>query len=160
LSSHEEDAIIKYSSEASGFLNYVLRANKPVDEYREVLKGLDSAFQKADLADNVSVFRVVNQAAANKIDRLKSSFTDKGFISTTYSATSANQIKDWREEDLNEGTGRPLGPHKILQIMIPKGYPALVIPDELSIYAADKEILLKRGSKFQIIRPGLLKVVR
>lgn len=159
LTPHEEEAITKYTSEASGFLNYVLRKNKPVDDYQEVLRGLDSSFQKASLAENVSAFRVVNQAAANKIDKLKSSFTDKGYISTTYSATSANQIKDWREEDVNEATGRLLGPHKIFQVLIPKGYPALVIPDESSIYAADKEILLKRGSKFQIVRPGIIKAV-
>lgn len=145
-SENEKNAITKYTTVGGEDINFALRnMGEEHDEYslhmweREQVEYMDSALEKASLAQDLTVFRTISKAT---LDRLESNvggiYEDKGYVSTTASVPRAKmegtKIKDsW------------------VEIELPKGSKAAPVA-HLSDFKGEMEVLTARNSKFKVRR--------
>lgn len=137
LTKAEKEALTDYTGSTYRQINRTLRTDYPLSKSMvgDTIRGMDAAFKKASLAENVAVTRGMGMDAFGDITTLKGMvggvFEEKGFLSTTL-------------KDKPDFSGEV-----ILDFVVPKGYPAISV-GEFSHVAKERELLLKRGSKLAI----------
>jgi hypothetical protein len=143
LTPEEFSAVKAYSREDYAVLNSRLR-NEPFEKmpekYQEMTKNIDSAFNKqTPLEHDLKVHRGTNYGnvfGSKKPEQIVgASVTDKGYISTTTSVDVAQTFGSTR-----------------LNLVIPKGTKVINMAETLGTVSAkqEREILLPRGTKFQV----------
>lgn len=144
----------------AGVTNTFLRDGKILDfdgvprsskeKLGERVNSLTDAINKSEIPENI----VVHRAARDMDFKVGEVFTDNGFMSTTASKSFANEFL--------AGTGKPGAVKNEIEIRIPKGAKAIemfskgnrVNGDRLgprSLLRKEKEILVQRGSSFNVI---------
>ena len=149
LSDEEKEAIVRYTYETDGALNYNLRFGKlhphledrkklTKEQIKEQLALLDAAFKKsAPLDRDINVYRFsTSEAFKNGIENMVGkTFKDKAYVSTTVNGNAENFVQ---------------GADVFFKIKVSKGEKVVPINGE-SKFAREEEILLKRGTKLKII---------
>ncbi len=156
---HEIAALTSYSA-GSSKINNVLR-NKNVtltNDIASTIAAMDSAFRKSFLPHEFEVYRVITQDFFDKLRfKIGVPLVDKGFLSTTLNIASTQNLVDAFNQD--ETGQRPVQNYKLVRLIVPKGHPAIPMTATTSIYADDKEILLKRGTRFKLLDRNNIKVL-
>jgi hypothetical protein len=148
LTEEEKEAIVKYTYETDGALNYSLRFGRlntslvrekrlTWKQIREQKALLDAAFGKAPPLDrDINVYRFsTSNIFKDGIENIAGkTFKDKGYASTTINGDAPKFI---RQTDV------------FFKIKVPKGNKVVAI-DGQSNYEQEEEILLKRGTKLKI----------
>lgn len=121
-----------------------MRGNKALSNTdKNHVANLDQAMERAvPTRSDTIVFRGVGDKAAVQL-KPGTVFTDKGYVSTTFSSTLAGDFARQIGGERNRGTG------KVLEIHIPKGSKVICV-DEVLHVRSEMEVLLPRDSKFEI----------
>ncbi len=104
-------------------------------------KELDRAFGKVALGEDTHGYRVVSDDVFRKMAS-GNSFTDKGFVSTTWDPKVASDLKS----DSQLGYG---GKGHVVKIVMPKGSKALPI-QKFSLNSKEREVLIRRNATFDV----------
>lgn len=119
-----------------------LRHPPPSAEAQRSIDRIDSAFKNksARMQQDAIVFRGSGGLDYFKQFEVGGVFDDQGFVST--SMTTDNGF-------YSSGQVR-------FHISVPKGHPAIAMDSTLSAFSNEKEILLKRGSKFRVTKKEMV----
>ena len=134
---YELTTIKNYSGYAASNLNPALRKGKSLNtSHTRMTEALDSAIQKSELAQDVTVYRGLSSAASKMafFATPGSVFSDKAYASTT----------------VDKAVGKRIGKGGVLlEIKLRKGAKALPI-DGLSRYPEERELLLPRNTSYKV----------
>lgn len=155
----EREALNRYGQGSNQF-NEPLRKNLRLSDYQRAhIANLDLAFKKSFLPEELEVFRVIHQDFFD--DKLRHKIgvplIDRGFMSTTISASSANELTYALDQE--EDKAGPVHKYKMMKLIVPKGYPAVPMTSKVHDYTDDKEILLKRGTRFKLLDRNNIQVL-
>ena len=147
LTEAETKAISSYTGAGYQGVNSWLRSGKDLPEKtQQSINALDSAIDKAPLAENTTLYRGLASAAAADVERQGvgkgSIITDKGFASTSRSDDVAKFGKAFAAQSR---TGM------VMRIDAKAGQKALDVSRHSDI-PAEKESVLPRGSKFEVVK--------
>jgi hypothetical protein len=146
LDKREEMALNGYSKNLSQDINKDLRGqertakaikNNPDAIVKDYTKAMDSAFDKASTAKDITTFRAVSARTWEKM-QASGEFKDNAFVSTT---TSHRIAEKFGKDELKGG-------HVVVNLDIPKGSKAIYMADK-SNHAGEREVLLARGSTWK-----------
>lgn len=138
FSDDEKEALKVYGGEQYHDINHSLRHGMtPPTGLGVHIKNLDALMARSATPKEMKVWRIFvpEQFKSLGIERLKvgETFTDRGFVSTT---TTPNKIADELKDPIK------------VQIVIPKGYPAVQLGSHATIQ--QKEITLDRNTTFRV----------
>jgi hypothetical protein len=142
LSQEQKQAIARYTGIGYQPMNYFVRGKGSGSaEIKACVANLDEAFKGAALKAPMTIFRGISRHSAKELfgSELHTGhvFQDKGFVSTSASKGFA---ENWRG---NKGI--------VLEIAAEKGTPAIDVHKLSSSGEHEREILLPRDSKFEVV---------
>lgn len=135
----QKEAINIYTK-APSFASRVRQGDIPASAQKYV-KNLDSAIASSPIDEDIEVYRGVGNGVFPEGDLIGTEFTDKSFVSTTYSRDMATEFRQ-RTAGTKGGT--------IMQISIPRGTNALDMERSGFGIRNEREVLLGRNSLFRI----------
>lgn len=142
LNNKQTAALAEYANEFQGGayteINSSLRSGGELsDGARGIVEQMDSAFQHAQTQEQITVYRGVPAAVAERLVA-GASFTDPGFVSTSSDEKIARSFA---------------GGGALMEVVVPKGSRALSmwdVPKDPDV-GDEKEILLNRGGSFRVV---------
>jgi hypothetical protein len=142
LSDEQKQAIARYTGNGYHPMNDLVRGKGTgSSEIKEHVANLDAAFKGAALKEPMTIFRGISRNSAKELFgsdlHAGHQFQDKGFVSTS---TSKGFAENWKG---NKGI--------VLEIAAEKGTPAIDVHKLSSSGQHEREILLPRDSKFEVV---------
>ena len=150
LSDSEKDSIYQYTSVHFRDINPMLRSDKdPIlatrDEVSEWVTNIDSALAKAELSDDIVVYRGIDESffgekyTAQEINEFIAghTLTDKGYWSTSANKESLPRFADQK-------------PY-VMEVKVPKGTGRGQYVSQISAHKKEDEYLISRGSSYKIV---------
>jgi hypothetical protein len=124
-------------------INGALRRDSPLKaEDQKVVDALDRVIQANPSQTDAVLYRAIaREADQPPLPEMKpgDTFSDKGFVSTSTNWTTGS---DFQQSGKAE--------HRMLQIKVPKGTPALAVGKHIKDGPTENEVILPRGSKFKV----------
>ena len=134
MTGDEHDIVVSYTDTFYSRVNYDLRWDN-YEDFGEEISLLDSAISKFNLTNDIVVFRGVSKSAfGGSPPQVGSVISDKAFLSTTVSKTTAQSF----------GNGY------VLKINVPKGKGKGAYVDSISYHKGEREFLMPRNTKLKI----------
>jgi phage-related protein (TIGR01555 family) len=148
-----EDLTEAESKEYSGITSK-MSGGGPGSKDKTLIKKLDAGFKSASLPASMVTFRGVKSRAWDKLKGLKAGdeFLDSGYMSTSVRLSVADEFRQGVEKG-DEAGG-------MLQLLLPKGAPAVILGSKLSEFPGEAEVLVNRGTKFRVksVKDGLIQL--
>lgn len=160
LDESEVEAVYSYQGSEAFPVNAYLRDVKPLvtmeelgfpqSDIKTIGLGLDSAISKGHLAQDMQLYRGIGYPVPDDIAKLKPGdiFTDKGYVSTSASVKTANEISlgAYLSGDVQPDAKAGM----VAIINAPKGTNAAVVPGD-PMLGGQYEVILPRGSSFRVV---------
>ena len=141
LSQNERDAIADYTNKTDEEINTALRKKKIPEKLRPIIKNIDSALSKYELSQSIITYRGINVSAFDNGIQVGSSFTEKGYSSTSVDKFIAGDFLK-SEKDV------------LMRIVVPSGKGRGAFIGNVSNKPSEREFLLARDTKFTITKIG------
>ncbi|QEM41549.1 ADP-ribosyltransferase [Gordonia phage Forza] len=134
-------SVSNYTGSGYGSLNDNLRKGNSLSSHEQKMaESMSDLMQHTKTKEDLKVYRLTNFSTESLIPGAV--FEDNGFMSTTV-LTSSSKFESLAGVSSEHGTS--------LEILVPKGTPAIYVGQDLSSVLSEKELIIDRGHRFKVL---------